>query len=165
MVNTIDYSSLFPRRILWYILVGIALYWLGNVLAVFPWLLSKVFGIIVMLLSTVLWGYITFYCLRHVPREQWNRDTFFMAIIFLLTAVVQDFFLYAVYRNIPEELYEPTTFVAYGIVFLLPFVIRFVFLRKYTLKQVLPISNVKLLVTLSIAIVSFLITIWSIRFW
>ena len=160
-----NHSSSLIRRLIWYILVGIALYWIGNVLAVFPWLLSKTFGIIVMFLSTILWVYISFYCLKHVPRKAWNRDTFFMALIFLSTAVIQDYFLYAVYREIPDELYEPTTFLAYGMVLLIPFFVRYVLLRKYKLKSVLLISNTKLVVTAIIGVVSCAITLWSVRFW
>ena len=53
-------------RILWYILVGFSLYWLGNILVAFPWLINKTLGIIAMFLSTVLWAYMSFYCLRFV---------------------------------------------------------------------------------------------------
>jgi hypothetical protein len=160
-----NHPSTFSRRLLWYILVGISLYWFGNVMAVFPWLISKTLGIIAMFLSTVLWGYITYYCLRHVPRKAWNRDTIFMAIIFLFTAVIEDYFLYAVYRGIPDELYEPTTFLAYGIVLLLPFFVRYVLLRKYVLKSVLLVSNAKLIITALIGIISCAITLWSVKFW
>jgi hypothetical protein len=158
-------ESSFSRRLIWYVLVGIALYWLGNVVAVFPWLISRTLGIVAMFLSTILWGYVTFYCLKHVPRNVWNQDTLVMALIFLITAVIEDYFLYAVYRGIPDELYVPSTFLAYGMVFLLPFFVRYVLLRKYTLKSVLRISHAKLLITALIGIVSCIITLWSVEFW
>lgn len=88
-----------------------------------------------------------------------------MAVAFLLTAMVQDYFLYAVYRGIPDELYVTSTFAAYGFVFLLPFIIRFIFLRKYVQKEILKVSATKLLVTFLIAILACLITFWSVRFW
>ena len=158
-------ASSFPRRLFWYILVGMALYWLGNVVAVFPWLISRTLGIIAMFLSTILWGYVTFYCLKHVPHKSWNRDILFMALIFLITAVVEDFFLYAVYRGIPDELYVPSTFAAYAAVVLLPFFVRYVALRKYVLKGVLRVSHTKLVVTALVGIISCAITLWSIKFW
>jgi hypothetical protein len=160
-----NHSSSLIRRLIWYILVGIALYWIGNVLAVFPWLLSKTFGIIVMFLSTILWMYLSFYCLKHVPRKAWNRDTIFIAMIFLITAIIQDYVLYVVYRGIPDELYEPTTFLAYGFVLLIPFFVRYVLLRKYRLKSILLISNTKFVVTIIIGVISCAITLWSVRFW
>jgi hypothetical protein len=160
-----NHPSSFLRRLLWYLLVGISIYWLGNVLVVFPWLISKTLGIIAMFLSTILWGYISFYCLKHAPKKNWNRDTFSIALCFLITAVVQDYFLYAVYRGVPDELYEPTTFLAYGLVFLLPFFVRYVILMKYELRNVLVVTNTKLLITVIIGIISFLFTIWSVKYW
>jgi hypothetical protein len=158
-------SASFYRRVLWYFLLGFSLYWLGNILAVFPWLLSKALGIITMFLSVFLWGYMSYYSLRHTPRKDWNRDTLAMAIIFLLTAVVQDYFLYAVYRGIPAELYELTTFFAYGMVFLLPFLVRLIVLRKVTAESPGAISNRTILITALIGICSMILTLWSIRFW
>jgi hypothetical protein len=158
-------GSPFPRRLLWYILTGLSLYWVSNGLVVFPWIFSKTLGIIAMILSTVLWGYMTFYCLKHVPRDRWNKDTLFMALSFLLTGIIQDYFFYALYRGIPKELYEPTTFLAYGLTMLLPFFIRYVVLKNYDLKKVLFITPVKLLITLLIGILSFLFTIWSMKYW
>ena len=160
-----NHPSSFLRRLLWYILVGISIYWLGNVLVVFPWLISKVLGVIAMFLSIILWGYISFYCLKHVPKNNWNRDTIYIALSFLITAVIQDYFLYVVCRGVPEELYEPTTFLAYGLVFLLPFLIRYVILMKYKLRNVLVVTKIKLIITVVIGMISFVITIWSVRYW
>jgi len=101
----------------------------------------------------------------HAPRKEWNRDMLSMAFAFLLTAVVEDYFLYAVYRGIPDELYVASTFVAYGFVFLLPFIVKFIFLRKYVQKGVPRVSLAKLLVTVSVAIIACLITLWSVKFW
>ena len=104
------------RRLLWYLLIGLSLYWISNALVVFPWILSKTLGIIAMIFSTFLWGYMAFYCLKHVPRNKWNNDTLYMALSFLITGIVQDYLFYSVYRGIPKELYEPTTFLAYSLV-------------------------------------------------
>jgi hypothetical protein len=159
------HGSSFPRRLLWYILIGFSLYWVSNALVVFPWILSRTLGIITMILSTVLWGYIAFYCLKHVPVNRWNKDTFFMALSFLLTGIVQDYFFYAVYRKIPEELYKPTTFLAYSLTFLMPFFIRYVILKGHTFKKVLFITSLKLSLTLMIGILAFLFTVWSMKYW
>jgi hypothetical protein len=134
-------------------------------LVVFPWILSKTLGIIAMIFSTVLWGYMAFYCLKHVPRNKWNKDTFLMALSFLLTGIVQDYFFYAVYRKIPEELYKPTTYLAYSLTFLIPFFIRYIVLKGYNLKKVLIITSVKLSLTVLIGILAFLFTIWSMKYW
>ena len=88
-----------------------------------------------------------------------------MAICFLIPAVVQDYILYAIIRGVPDELYEPTTFVAYGAVFFLPFFVRYVLLRKYSQKRIYLVSNTKLLITIIVAVISFTITIWSVKFW
>lgn len=155
----------FSRRVIWHIFLGFSLYWVSNILVILPWLLSKTLGIIAMFLSTCLWGYIVFYCLKHAPRKDWNKDTISMALSFLFTAVIQDYFLYVLYRNIPDELYESTTFLAYGFVLLMPFAVRYIFLRRYNVQTVKDISNKKLIVTLSIGLISFLLTLWSIKFW
>ena len=158
-------ASAFSRRLAFYILAGIALYWLGNVVAVFPWLVSRTLGIVAMLLSTVLWGYVTFYCLKHVPRKEWNRDTLIMAFCFLVMAIIQDYFLYAVYRGIPDELYVPSTFLAYAMVWLLPFIVRYLILRRYQLKNVLQITPATLWITLGAGILFCAVTLWSVKFW
>lgn len=155
----------FPRRVMWYVLLGFSLYWIGNILVVFPWILSKTLGIITMFLTTFLWGYIAYYCLRHVPEKDWNKDTVSMALSFLLTAVIQDYFLYAIYRDIPDELYELTTFLAYTMVFLIPFVVRFIILRKYKIQTIKDISNIKLIITFSIGLFSMFFTLWSVKYW
>ena len=160
-----SHISSFRKRLLWYILIGFSLYWLSNVLVVFPWIISKTLGIIAMFLSTFLWGYMAFYCLNHAPKNEWNRDTISMALSFLITCVVQDYFFYAVYRGIPEELYEPTTFIAYGVTFFLPFIVRYLILMKYNLKTVLVVTNTKLFITVIVGIVSFIFTIWSMKYW
>ncbi|UCH64079.1 MAG: hypothetical protein JSU77_06540 [Fidelibacterota bacterium] len=157
------HSNLF-WRIIWYIVVGVALYWVGNVVAVFPWLISRTLGIIAMIASTLLWAYVAFYCLRHVQKSEWNMYALFMASIFLATAAVQDYFLYAVYRGIPDELYVTSTFIAYGLVFALPFIVRLI-MRNYQQKAILVVSLQKIGIAFLIGVVSFLITIWSIRYW
>lgn len=151
-------------RVIWYIVVGLALYWVGNVVAVFPWLISRTLGIIAMMASTLLWGYVAFYCLRHVQKREWNMYTLLMACIFMVTAIVQDYFLYAVYRGIPDELYVPSTFIAYSLTFLMPFIVRLI-MRNYQQETILVISFQKIGIALLIGVVSFLITIWSIRYW
>ena len=163
--NMNTHPSGFPRRVLWHVLLGMALYWLGNVIAVFPWLISRILGILAMFLSVVLWGYVSYYAYLHAPRKEWNRDMLSMAFAFLLTAVVEDYFLYVVYRGIPDELYVASTFAAYASVFLLPVIVRFVFLRKYVQKEIPRISSIKLLVTFAVAVIACLITLWSVKFW
>lgn len=158
-------SASFPRRIFWYVLLGFSLYWLGNILAAFPWLLSKTLGIITMLLSVLLWGYMAYYSLRHAPKKVWGRDSLAMGIIFLFTAVIQDYFLYAIYRGIPDELYELTTFLAYGLVFFLPLLVRYIMVRKKISESNTAIGNTTFLVTGLIGICSLILTLWSIRFW
>jgi hypothetical protein len=166
MINNQHNShSSFLRRLLWYILIGLSLYWVSNALVVYPWIINKTLGIIAMIFSTVLWGYMSFYCLKHVPRNKWNEDTFFMALSFLITGVVQDYFFYAEYRGIPKELYEPTTFLAYCLLFLLPFFIRYIILKGYNLKKVHFITPVKLLLTVLVGMLAFLFTIWSMKYW
>ena len=161
-----DYKpSPFAKRLLWYILIGITLYWFTSVFVAFLWLISKVLGIIAMLITTFLWGYMSFYCLKHTPRDKWNKDTLSMALSFLLTAMIQDYILYVVIRRVPDELYEFTTFLAYGLVFLMPFFVRYILLMRYKLKDVLIVSNTKLYVTIIVGIVSCIITLWSIKFW
>lgn len=157
------YAS-YPRRLLWYVMLGFSLYWFGNVLVTFPWLLSKTLGIIAMFLSTFLWGFMSYYCLKHAPKKDWNKDTLSMALCFLITAVVQDYLLFAVYRGVPDELYELTTFLAYGFVFLIPFIVRLIF-RKHSPSAITSISNIKLMLTVSIGIVSLIITLWSVKYW
>jgi len=149
----------------WHLCIGLSLYWLSNLLVVFPWIVSQTLGIIAMILSTLLWGFAAFYCFRHTPGKELNRDMISMAFFFLLPAILQDYFLYVEYRGIPDELYDPTTFLAYGLVFFLPIIIRYLFKKQLEERTVLVISRVKLAVTLIIGIISFFFTIWSIRYW
>lgn len=151
-------------RVIWYIVVGVSLYWVSNAIVVFPWIISKTLGIIAMIGSTLLWGYMAFYCLRHTQKREWNTDTLLMACSFLVTGVVQDFLFYAVYRGVPDELYEPTTFIAYSLTFLMPFIVRLI-MRNYQQETILVISFQKIGIALLIGVVSFLITIWSMRYW
>jgi len=154
----------YPRRLLWYLLLGFSLYWFGNVLVTFPWLLSRTVGIVAMFLSTFLWGYMSYYCLKHVPKKEWNKDTLSMALSFLITAAVQDYLLFVVYRGIPDELYEFTTFLAYGFVFIIPFIVRLI-IRKQSPSTIISISNTKLTITVTVGIVSMIITLWSVKYW
>lgn len=158
-------SSLFSKRLFWHILIGISLYWFTSVFVVFPWLVSKTLGIIAMFITTSLWGYMSFYCLKHAPKKEWNKDTLSMSLSFLLTAMIQDYILYVVIRGVPDELYEFTTFLAYGLVFLMPFFVKYIVLIKYNLRTVLIVTNTKLLMTIIIGIISFIITLWSVKFW
>lgn len=158
-------SSPFTRRLLWHILIGISLYWFTSVFVVFPWLINKILGIAAMFLTTVLWGFMSYYCLRHAPDDEWNKDTLSMALSFLFTAMIQDYILYVIIRGVPDELYEFTTFLAYGLVFLMPFFVRYVLLTRHKLRDILVVSNAKLFVTFIIGIISCLITLWSIKFW
>jgi len=118
-----------------------------------------------MFLSVLLWAYMAYYSLKHVPGKDWNKDTPAMAACFLLTAMVQDYFLYAVYRGVPDELYEFTTFLAYGLVFVMPFLVRYTLLRKAKSEQVTAISNTVILVTALTGICALILTLWSIKFW
>jgi len=158
-------KSSFPRRLSWHILMGISLYWISNAMVVFPWTINKALGIAAMFLSTVLWGFMAYYCLRHAPLKEWNRDTLSMGSCFLVTGVIQDYLLYAVYRGVPDELYEPTTFMAYGMTFFMPFLVRYVFLRKYTSGRVKQVTAAKLLVTATAGIAAFIFTVWSMKYW
>jgi len=159
------HRSSFLKRLLWYFLIGLSFYWVSNALVVFPWTFSKTLGIIATILSTFLWGYMAFYCLKHVPKNKWNKDTFFMALSFLLTGIVQDYFFYAVYRKIPNELYKPTTFLAYSLIFLIPFFTRYIVLKDYNFKKVLFITPIKLFLTVFVGILAFLFVIWSMKYW
>jgi hypothetical protein len=165
MNDSILDAAKFSRRILWYLLLGFSLYWLGNILAVFPWLLSKFLGITTMFLSICLWGYMSYYSLRRVPFKDRTKDSLAMAMCFLLTAVVQDYFLYAVYRGIPDELYEFTTFLAYGLVFLIPFLVRYTILRRKTDEPFRAISKKAYIIAGLIGVCSLILTLWSIKLW
>jgi hypothetical protein len=157
--------SSYIRRLSWYLLIGISLYWVSNAMVVFPWIISKLLGFIAMFLSTILWGYMAYYCFSHVPVRERNRDTLSMATSFLVTGVVQDYLLYAWYRGIPDELYEPTTFVAYGLTFFLPFFVRYVIIGKRIPGTIRLVTGTKLMITAITGIAAFLLTIWSMRYW
>jgi hypothetical protein len=100
-----------------------------------------------MLLSTVLWGCMAFYALRHALRSQWTRDAVSMALSFLITGVLQDYLLFARYRGVPGELYEPTTLLAYALSFVLPIAVRYLVPARYGSRAVLPITSGKLWAT------------------
>lgn len=87
-----------------------------------------------------------------------------MALSFLITAAVQDYLLFVVYRGIPDELYEFTTFLAYGFVFIIPFIVRLI-IRKQSPSTIISISNTKLTITVTVGIVSMIITLWSVKYW
>ena len=160
-----SHASPAARRTFWHILIGVSLYWLSTALVVFPWILSKPLGIAAMLLSTALWAYMAFYALQHAPKGQWTRDAVSMALSFLITGVVQDYLLFALYRGVPDELYEPTTLLAYALSFVLPIAVRYLVPERYGSRTVLPVTNGKLWATVIVGVPSFLVTVWSMRFW
>lgn len=119
------------KWLLFVVTIGFAVYWASNLLLWFPWSHSAVLGMTLMLtVAPVLWGYVTFLCLRTYPGQSPMRGALRVAVVFLLMAVVMDYIFFGLIRNAMQQLYHPTTFYAYAFLACLPFLIVLIFKKK-----------------------------------
>jgi hypothetical protein len=104
---------------------------MSNLLLWFPWSLSPVLGMTLMLtVSPVIWFYASFSCLRTYPKVKPLDASVYNALFFLTLSVVMDYVFFGLIRNAMTELYHPTTFYAYGFVVSLPFIILIIFKKQ-----------------------------------
>ena len=107
---------------------GFAVYWASNLLLWFPWSHSAELGMTLMLtVAPVLWGYVTFLCLRSYPGEALPGGAARVAAILLVLAVVMDYVFFGWIRNALQQLYHPTTLYAYGFLACLPPIVGWLF--------------------------------------
>jgi len=148
------------------ILVGDSAYWFSNAVLWIPWILNEIFGIIMMLiLAPTIWGCTSYYCLKKYSNESFWIGSLYVALIFLLLAIIFDWIFFGLYRNVPEQLYEPTTFAAYGLIFLIPFLITLIFKKRLASNMNIEIKNLDFLVIIICGIIFATITFYSVQFW
>jgi hypothetical protein len=85
---------------------------------------------LMLTVAPILWGYVTFLCLRTYFGENPTRGALRTAVIVVLMAVVMDYVFFGLIRNAMQQLYHPTTFYAYGFLVCLPFIIGWAFKNK-----------------------------------
>jgi hypothetical protein len=159
MIFVKNYSK---KEFLLFTLVGFTAYWFANAVLWLPWLINRLFGIVMMLLIVpILWGLSSLYCLIHVPIERRKNAKFIIAVIFLLVGVVSDFFFFAIWRGIPEELYHPTTFAAYALIVIMPIIIGVISMKRDSK----PIHNKAIILFTILGIIFLGITLYSVQFW
>lgn len=119
------------RWTLYVVTVGFAVYWASNLFLWFPWSHSATLGMTLMLtVAPVLWGYVTFLCLRTYPGQNLTRGALRIAVAFGLMAAIMDYVFFGLIRNAMQQLYHPTTFYAYGFLLCLPFIVGLIFKNK-----------------------------------
>ena len=108
--------------------LGFAVYWASNLFLWFPWSYSAMLGMTLMLtVSPILWGYVTFLCLRTFPGQSLMGAELSIAAIFGVMAVAMDYIFFGLIRDAMEQLYHPTTFYGYGFLVCLPFIVGLIF--------------------------------------
>ncbi|WP_299364100.1 hypothetical protein [Winogradskyella sp.] len=108
--------------LLYVFLVSFAVYWASNLILWFPWSVSEVLGMTLMLtVSPVIWAYSTYQSLRTYPFDKPYHSAIIVSLFFLVVSVVFDYIFFGHIRGAMEELYHPTTFYGYGFVLSVPF--------------------------------------------
>ncbi|NVM36663.1 MAG: hypothetical protein HWN81_13795 [Candidatus Lokiarchaeota archaeon] len=147
-------------------LVGISVYWFANAVLWIPWILNELFGIIMMLiLAPTIWGFTSYYCLKKYSNGSFWIGSLYVALIFLILAIILDWIFFGLYRNVPEQLYKPTTLSAYGLIFLIPFLITLIFNKRLESNPNTEIKKVDFLVIFICGIIFVAITFFSVQFW
>ncbi len=119
------------KWLLFVFLVSFAVYWASNLLLWYPWVISEVLGMTLMLtVSPVIWAYCTYTCLRTYPKEKLYQSAAAVSLIFLVVSVVFDYVFFGHIRDAMEELYHPTTFYAYAFVVSVPFLAILLFGKR-----------------------------------
>ncbi|MFX1575517.1 MAG: hypothetical protein ACFFB0_22500 [Promethearchaeota archaeon] len=148
------------------ILVGFFAYWFSNAVLWIPWIINELFGIIMMLiLAPTIWGFTSYYCLKKYSNRTFWTGSLYLALIFLILAIIFDWIFFGLYRNVPEQLYKPTTFAAYGLIFLIPFLITLIYRKRLDSITNTKINKVDLLVIGISGIIFAAITLISVQFW
>ncbi|HOE56843.1 MAG TPA: hypothetical protein PLL98_09785 [Bacillota bacterium] len=151
--------------LLLFLLVGFTAYWFGNAVLWIPWVINMWLGITIMIiLVPFLWGYASLYCLKFVSKKCRKNKNWLMAIAFLVVSVISDYFFFAVWRGIPDQLYHPTTLAAYGLIFIMPFLVNFIFEKRRT-AEANDISVTNLIIIAALGITLLFITLYCVRFW
>lgn len=118
----------------WYFyvfLLSFAVYWGSSLFLWYPWILSEVLGMVLMLtVAPVMWAYCTYQCLRTYPKDRIYKSALVVSLIFLVVSVVFDYIFFGHIRDAMEELYHPTTFYAYAFVVSVPFLAILLFGKR-----------------------------------
>lgn len=122
--------SVQTRWLLYNLLLAFAFYWTANLLLWYPWSISPVLGITLMLTVMVaFWAAGVYACLVRYPGKQWLHAAASTAGLLLMVSALSDYFFFGLIRGAMEELYHPTTLYGYGFLVSLPFLLV-VLLRK-----------------------------------
>jgi hypothetical protein len=129
------------KWILYNIVVGLAVYWASNLILWFPWSISAMLGMVLMLtIGTAIWAMATYQCLITYPDTFLFKAAMINSLVLLSTAVIMDYIFFVLIRDALKDLYHPTTFYGYGFVAALPFL--FVLIFKDSVKRHMkPISG------------------------
>lgn len=163
-----DYDYPLRKRLLFILLIGLAPYWLMNATVWIPWVfLSKTVGITIMVTSApIFWGYASYYCYKHIEKQYWKLEQWLISIIFLIASVLSDLFFFYIWRNLSfDELYHPSTFASYGLIVIMPFIVKKIADILYSKGKI----KVNLLYNwwkiICFDLMFFVVTLYCVRYW
>ena len=124
--------SEFKKWILYSILIAFTAYWAANLILWIPWTISPAFGIIMMLTAgTILWAYVIYITLLKYQNDNIYKAALITGILFLIVSGLLDFIFFGLVRGAIKELYHPTTFYGYSFLIILPFILTYIFRKKF----------------------------------
>lgn len=128
--------SAFREWVLFDAVVAFGLYWASNLLLWFPWSVSALLGMTLMLtVSPLLWAYGTYQCLIRDPSSRPLCGAVTIALVFTVTSAILDFLFFGLIRGAMQELYHPTTLAGYGFLLVLPFAEAYLLKRRIRAKK------------------------------
>lgn len=117
-------------------LAAFSIYWTVNLILWFPWSISAVLGMTLMLtIAPLIWAVSIFYCLKKYQWQNLINGAILTSIIYISTAVIADYIFFGLIRNALKELYHPTTFYGYLFLICLPFILIFLFPKQLSKKN------------------------------
>lgn len=92
-------------------LTAFSIYWTVNLILWFPWSVSIILGMTLMLtVAPFIWAYGVYQCLIKFKGDNPYKGATFTSDIYILVAVIADYIFFGIIRNAMKELYHPTTF-------------------------------------------------------
>lgn len=118
------------------LLTAMTIYWTVNLILWFPWSISTVLGMTLMLtVAPFIWAFGVFQCLKKYQGQNLIIGAILTSSLYILVAVIADYIFFGIIRNAMKELYHPTTFYGYFFLISLPFILTLIFPKKLKNKE------------------------------
>jgi hypothetical protein len=119
-----------------------------------------------VLFVPLLWGYATYYCFKHTPKQDWKKERWNISILFFLSSAISDVFFFLIWRHLTiKELYHPTTIASYFLVLIIPFIVEKLAESLYSKGKFKIYTAYNWKGIIAFVIVFILITLYSVRYW